>query len=117
MFTHRTPDPAAAVNARQATVVDFGVDPNQPGRSIAHEAFLRLHGFLSPVYSGGDVSPETQFHGLAAPVQDFRGLAAPAANSVTYRNGGNAELSSAVSAGVTGDPTRRIFADRLRRRV
>lgn len=105
-----------AVNAFRRTVIDYGEDPNNPARSIGRDLALRLGAFLVPVVGGGDTDPEQQFHGVGPKLQDFDGAANQVGNRILYTNGGNAEISSAVTSGVTGDPVRRMFADRLRRR-
>jgi len=102
-------------NARTRPAVDFDADPNNPSAGMVQETLMRLHGFLVPAVLGGDSDPERQFHGYGPQLQDFRGAASPASTGA-IPNGGNAELSSAVVAGPMGDPARRIFADRLRRR-
>lgn len=103
-------------NAVRRTVIDYGVDPHNPSQGIAHDLMLRLGAFLVPVVGGGDTDSAQQFHGVGPQLQDFTGAAGNVGNSVLYTNGGNAEISSAGPAGVTSDPARRIFADRLRRR-
>lgn len=106
-----------AANAVTRQVTDYGEDPISPSRGLIEEIRTRLHGWLVPAYVGGDTDPDRQFFGYGPPLQDFKGAANPAATLVTFRNGDYAELSSAESGGPMTDPTRRIFADRLRRRV
>ena len=95
-------------------VTDYDPDPRNPAVQIARDALLRLHGFLVPAMVGGDVDPGLQFYGYGPPMQDFNGAAV--AGAVPPAAQGNAELSGALTAGPMGDPARRIFADRLRRR-
>lgn len=102
-------------NARPAAVVDYGPDPHNPAAQIVREAARRLHGFLVPVVAGGDTDPGGQWFGDTMPPQSFVGAAAPAHTAQVTRNGGNAELGSAASAGTMGDATRRTFAARLAR--
>jgi hypothetical protein len=108
--------PLGAINARTHPVTDYDPDPRNPGAQLLHDVWLRLHGWLVPAVVGGDTDPELQFHGYGPQMQDFVGLANPSANSSVTRNGEYADVSSAVTAGPMGDPVRRIFADRLRRR-
>lgn len=106
-----------SINAHTSLVTDYGPDPDTPGRAIVREAMLRLHGWTTGVFAGGDVDPEGQFGGvLTHSLQDFKGLAAPTASPVAYRNGDYATIDSAATAGPGGNPTMRVFADRLRRR-
>lgn len=102
-------------NAIRRTIVDYGVDPNNPSRGLARDIALRLGAFLVPVYGGGDTDSAQQFHGVGPKLQDFTGSAGNVGSTVLYINGGNAEISDGAGS-VTTDPTRRIFADRLRRR-
>ncbi len=106
-----------AANAVTRPVTDYGEDPIAPSRGLIRDAFLRLHGWLVPAYVGGDTDPGGQFFGYGPQLQNFTGAASPATTEVTYRDGDYADLGSAETAGVTGDAARRIFADRLRRRV
>lgn len=105
-----------SANSVTRTVTDYGEDPIQPARGLVHDAWMRLHGFLVPAVVGGDTDPGLQFFGYGPELQSFHGAANRASTAVTYRDGSNAELTNAESGGVTTDPVRRIFGDRLRRR-
>jgi hypothetical protein len=103
-------------NARTRTITEFEQDSNNPSRGLIREAWLRLHGFLVPVYAGGDVDPGGQFFGDGPALQNFVGAANPASTTVVYRNGDVPTIAQAIADGPETDPARRIFADRLRRR-
>ena len=122
MRTQQVPDSEpgsaalGAINARPRTVVDYDTDPRNPAMQVFRDVLLRLHGFLVPAVLGGDADPETMFFGYGPELQDFKGAAAPGHNPVVYADPTGAEIGSAAVAGPSGDPARRIFADRLRRR-
>lgn len=104
--------------ANQVTrvVTDFLPDPNNPSRDIAADMTLRVQGQLVAPMVGGDLDPGLQFFGYSEALQDFKGLAVGTPTSSVMRDGA-ADLSDAVTANPMGDPARRIFADRLRRRL
>jgi hypothetical protein len=104
-------------NAVSRTVTDYGPNPHNPAAGAVRDAMARLHGFLVPSVVGSDASAEATFHGYARPMQDFRGAAASTGNPVTNHDGGTPEISNALVEGPMGDPARRIFAARLRRRL
>lgn len=108
--------PGGPANAVTRVVTDYAPEARSPGVSIAREVWLRLAGFLTPVYAGGDLDPGNRFSGTTEPMQNFKGLNNPAATSSVIRDGDYATIESAVTAGPTGRPEVRIFADRLRRR-
>jgi hypothetical protein len=103
----------AFANERPHVVVDFGPDPNNPAKGLVRDAFLRVWGFLVPVYAGGSLDRGSQFHGVGPAMQDFVGAANPAATTIVNRDGEYPTISSGVTA--DGDPVRRMFAERLRR--
>src|SRR5919106_3858504 len=95
-------------------VVEYGPDPNDRRTlALVRDTLTRVQGLLVAPWLGADSDPSTTFHGYGPQLQDFRGAASPAATGVTFRNGGNAEISSGLVEGTQGDPTRRMFADRL----
>lgn len=103
-------------NQQTRKVTDFGIDPHNPAAQIVRDAWLRLHGWLVPVTTGGDADPERTFFGRVDGVQDFTRAAAPAANPVTYTPA-NGDLGSAVTTDTTmTDPVRRLLAEQLQRR-
>lgn len=104
-------------NQVTTTVVEYGVERRNPAAGIVRDAITRLHGFLVPVLHGADGMDETTFHGYADTVQSFKGAASPAGNAITYRDGGSGEISDALVSGPMGDPARKVFAARLRRRL
>lgn len=104
-------------NAEQRAVVDFGRDPAESTvRRLMRDTATRVQGFLVAPWVGSDYDPSRVFYGYGPALQDFRGAASPATTGVTFRDGGSADISSGVVEGPAGDPARRIFADRLRRR-
>lgn len=106
-----------AANETTRTVVDYGRDPAESHvRALARDTVDRVQGFLVRAWMGADTDPYTTFYGYGPGIQDFSGSASPATTNVTYRDGGSADISSGVVEGPLGDPARRIFADRLRRR-
>lgn len=105
-----------SANQVTRTVTDYTVDPNRPGVSIFRDVLARVQGFLVPATVGGDTDPGLQFFGYGPAVQDFRGVAVTVATGSVIKDGA-ADLSDAVTANPMGDPVRKIFADRLRRRL
>lgn len=104
-------------NEQVNRVVDYGRDPAERHvRALVRDTVRRVQGFLVAPWVGADHDPSWTFHGYGPGLQDFRGAASPATTGVTFRDGGSADISSGVVEGPMGDPARRIFADRLRRR-
>ncbi|MEV4557787.1 hypothetical protein AB0K51_12395 [Kitasatospora sp. NPDC049285] len=106
-------------NQYVAPVSEFGEDPN--GRSTARglltEIWTRVQGFRTHPYGPADKDPSITFNGYAIAPQDFRGLGNQLGpGTVPYRNGGYATIASGLVEGPLGDPSRRIFAQRLARR-
>lgn len=102
-----------AANKVTRVVTDYAIDRRNPAAGAVLDAITRLNGFLVRPVVGSDASAEYTFHGYTQPLQHFTGAAG--ANPITYRDGGYPEIGSAVTTGPMGDPTRRIFAARLRR--
>jgi hypothetical protein len=105
-------------NQYRAPVSEFGADPRD-------SIFLRLAGrlwntvqsqYTAPYRPADDDPNGMAFTGLAKPVQAFMGADFLAANAVQYNNGGFPTIDTGLIEGPMGDPARRIFADRLRRR-
>jgi len=104
-------------NEHRRCIVDYGPDPAESWvRRLVADTVARVQGALVAPVVGADHSPETTYGGAyARSPQSFRGAASPATTNVTYRNGGAAEISSGIVEGPFGDPSRRMFAERLRR--
>lgn len=103
-----------AVNARKRVIVDYGPDPAESWlRRLVCDTRDRVQGLFVRAYPAED--SQTMFYGYADAGQDFAGAANPGAVLTTYRDGGNADISSGIVEGPMGDPARRIFAARLRR--
>ncbi|MFC8717779.1 hypothetical protein [Kitasatospora sp. NPDC057198] len=99
-------------------VSEFGEDGN--GRSTARglltEIWTRVQGFRTHPYGPADKDPSTTWNGVAAAPQDFRGMNSINSGAVPYRDGGYATIASGLVEGPLGDPSRRVFAQRLVRR-
>jgi hypothetical protein len=105
-------------NQRQAVVTEFADDPRD---GLFASLFGRLWNtvqsrYTAPYLPADDDPNGNSFTGLAAPVQAFMGADFLAANHVTYTDGGYPTIDTGLIEGPMGDPARRIFADRLRRR-
>jgi hypothetical protein len=105
-------------NQRQAVVSEFGDDPRD---SQFQGLFGRLWNTVQSKYTApyrpADDDPNGGvFTGLHTPVQAFMGADFLAANHVQYSNGAYPTIDTGLIEGPMGDPARRIFADRLRRR-
>lgn len=112
-------DPTAYANAVQRVIVDYGREPAESWvRRLYGDVSARLRGVLVAPVLGADADPERTYGGRleGVSVQDFQGAANPASTNVAYRDGGHATIASGIVEGPYGDPARRIFADRLRRR-
>ncbi|MEU0788038.1 hypothetical protein ABZ341_41730 [Streptomyces sp. NPDC006173] len=105
-------------NQERATVTEFGADPRDG-------VFQRLTGrlwntlqskYTAPYLPADDDPNGRAFTGLHNPVQAFMGADFLAANYVQYNDGGFPMIDTGLIEGPYGDPARRIFADRLRRR-
>lgn len=109
----------AAANARARVVVDYGPDPaDRYARGLLADTLARVMGRLVHGYGADDFNPSTTYHGQDdRRLQNFAGAAHGGATSVVTRDGGHADMSSGIAEGPMGDPARRIFADRLRRRT
>lgn len=104
-------------NQSSQQVPVFGEDPHAPGRGILREIWTRVQGLRTHPYRPERSDPSITFNGLAAAPQDFRGLGQLAAGGVAYRNDGFPTLDTGLVEGPMGDPARRIFAQRLARRM
>lgn len=104
------------VNEQPRTIVDYGRDPAESTvRRLVRDTLERAQGFLVAPWVGSDYDPSRVFYGYGPELQNFRGAASRATSNVTYRAAA-ADISSGLVEGPLGDPARRIFADRLRRR-
>lgn len=108
----------SAANQYLAPVSEFGEDPNGRGtaRGLLGEIWTRVQGLRTHPYGPADKDASTTFNGYAAPPQDFRGMNAINAGATPYRNGGYATIASGLVEGPLGDPSRRVFAQRMARR-
>lgn len=105
-------------NQRTGVVCEFVDDPRDAQFS---NLFGRLWNTVQSKYTApyrpADDDPNGGvFTGLHTPVQSFMGADFLAANPVQYNNGGYPTIDTGLIEGPMGDPARRIFADRLRRR-
>lgn len=105
-------------NQRQAVVSEFVDDPRD---GLFQGLFGRLWNtvqshYTAPYRPADDDPNGMSFTGLARPVQAFMGADFLAANPVQYTNGAYPTIDTGLIEGPMGDPARRIFADRLRRR-
>lgn len=101
------------VNAQTQPVTRFGADPNNPGRSIVRAWWATLNGFKVPVVGGGRWGSRS-FHGAIVPqLQNPTAAVARIGTPNVYRTGPANNINSGAGAGVTGDPVRRILAERL----
>jgi hypothetical protein len=105
-------------NERKTPVTEYGPDPS-------NTRFLGLFGrlwntaqshYTAPYRPADDDPNGGVFTGLHRPVQAFMGADFLAANHVQYVNGAYPTIDTGLIEGPMGDPARRIFADRLRRR-
>ena len=111
--------PTSYANATARVVVDYGPDPAESWvRRFYADVSARLRGELVAPVLGSDADPERTYGGRLEGVslQDFDGAASPATTNVAYRDGGHATIAEGIVEGPYGDPARRIFAERLRRR-
>ncbi len=116
MTTRPTRPRPGFVNETAQVIRDYGPDPNRRHAArLLHDTAMRVQGMLVRPWLGADDDPYLTFSGYGPGLQDFVGAASPASTGVTFRDGGNAEISSGIVEGPMGDPARRIFADRLRR--
>lgn len=107
----------AYVNEYRTGITEHGPDPRA---RFAAALFGRLWNTVQSKYTApyrpADDDPSTVFTGYHKPVQAFMGADFLAANHVQYSNGAYPMIDTGLIEGPMGDPARRIFADRLRRR-
>ena len=103
-------------NQRTVPVAEFGPDPRERHAGWLHwNTWVRLQGFFTAVYGPERSDPSTTFNGtLVTPPQHFAGLQPRPGSGVPYT--GQADISTGLVEGPLGDPSRRIFAQRLARR-
>lgn len=105
-------------NQRRAVVTEYGDDPSN-GRflSLMGRLWNSAQSAYTAPYRPADDDPNGMvFTGVHTAVQAFSGSDFLAANPVQYNNGGFPTIDTGLIEGPMGDPARRIFADRLRRR-
>jgi hypothetical protein len=104
-------------NQTSQTIAVFGPDPNN--RAIRW--FMRRQWyddqshFTSP-YGPSELNPGRFNPGYINGLQDFVSYNQSGGSTVPFRTGAYPQTDSAVITGPMGDPTRRIFAERLARR-
>lgn len=105
-------------NEQPRAVVDYGADPRERfASSLFSMLWTTVQSRWTAPYRPADDNPNGgTFTGLHQPVQAFMGADFLAANPVQYTNGGYPMIDTGLIEGPMGDPARRIFADRLRRR-
>lgn len=105
------------VNETIQLASSFGADPND---LVIHSLQSRIHGYLqshyTPYVGPSEINPGRFWPGYAPSPQSFTGMAGQGGSGVVYRTGAFPQTDSAVIAGPLGDPSRRIFAERLARR-
>jgi hypothetical protein len=105
-------------NERRAAVTEFGADPRDGTfLALAGRLWNTVQAKYTAPYRPADDDPNGMvFTGLHTPVQAFMGADFLAANPVQYNNGAYPTIDTGLIEGPMGDPARRIFADRMRRR-
>lgn len=105
------------VNQRVEVSAVFGPDPNT---APIHAFMSRVHGYLqaryTPYVGPNEGNPGRFWPGYAPSPQSFTGMAGQGGSAVVYRTGAYPQTDSGVVTGPLGDPSRRIFAERLARR-
>jgi hypothetical protein len=106
------------VNQGVAVVATFGPDPNATPMNQTLPSRLQgyLQSWFTPYVGPSEVNPGRFWPGYAPSPQSFVGMAGSGGSAVVYRTGAYPQTDSAVIAGPLGDPSRRIFAERLARR-
>lgn len=108
-----------AANSYLAAVTEYGEDPNgrATARGLLGEIWARVQGFRTHPYGPAQgKDPSITFNGYGPAPQDFRGMNSINAGGIPYRDGGYATIASGLVEGPLGDPSRRLFAQRLARR-
>lgn len=105
-------------NQRAAVVSEFVDDPrDRQFQNLFGRLWNVVQSKYTAPYRPADDDPNgVVFTGLHQPVQAFMGADFLAANSIQYNDGGFPTIDTGLIEGPMGDPARRIFADRLRRR-
>jgi hypothetical protein len=105
-------------NERRAPITEYGADPRD-GRfqSLMGRLWNTVQSRYTAPYLPADDDPNGRvFTGLHTPVQAFMGADFLPGNPVQYANGAFPTIDTGLIEGPMGDPARKIFADRLRRR-
>lgn len=105
-------------NERRAVVTEYGDDPRDGVfQSLIGRLWNTVQSQYTAPYRPADDDPNgMSFTGLHKPVQAFMGADFLAGNPVQYANGAFPTIDTGLIEGPMGDPARKIFADRLRRR-
>ncbi len=109
-----------AANAVTRTVTDYGVDTRAVSiiGALTGEIGARLAGHGGAVFVGDKGDPTQRFDGYVAGAQQhFTGAAAHVGTGSTFRDAQGRTIETSFPDSTITDPARRMFADRLRRRV
>lgn len=105
-------------NQYRAGITEYGADPRDGVfQSLMGRLWNTVQSHYTAPYRPADDDPNGMvFTGLHTPVQAFMGADFLAGNPVQYANGAFPTIDTGLIEGPMGDPARKIFADRLRRR-
>lgn len=104
--------PSQWVNGQTTAVTRFTADPHNPAMAIIRDAWSHLQGMLVPVVIGGRWGSGS-YHGVGLPpLQNPTNALAHIGTTNIYKTG-PANTVAQASDSVTGDPIRRILAERL----
>lgn len=107
-----------AANRYQRTITEYGADPNdQRTIGLMSGLWQRAQSKWAGRYGVANGDPGGSFTGTLTRDQAFmHGTVPMGANPNSFRNGDAAQIDSGLIEGPMGNPTMRIFADRLKRR-
>lgn len=104
-------------NQSAQTIAEFGPDPNN--RRIrwlmTRQVWDDQSMYTSP-YGPSELNPGRFHPGYMDDPQNFVSFNQHGGSEVPYRTGAFPDTSSAIVTGPMGDPSRRVFAERLARR-
>lgn len=105
-------------NETRGLIPEFGPDPsNRRFLGLMSRKVHEDQGHYNHPYGPSNLNPGYEWDGYAHNPQHYKGFAVATGGSLTqYRDGGWEQTDSGVVAGPLGDPSRRIFAERLARR-
>lgn len=104
--------PSGWANAQTTAVTRYGADPHNPAMAIIRNAWAHLQGMLVPVVIGGRWGSGS-YHGVGLPpLQNPTTAVAHIGTRDVYKTGPANTVAQATDS-VTGDPIRRILAERL----